>query len=538
MPASSHEAVTPSPNIFNRILIWVVAIGVVSVILSILAVNISDRMIIDEAAGRYRHDEFLRAAGAVSRVISDVGRLDSEPAVQKIIEDILEVRPNLRWIDVFDVSTPRPSLIYTSRNQMSPVTESEAQELLEGRTVSYLDESAAERAWIILAPLKLHHSIVGGIRGRFSISKYDELILNQGRFALGIGIIAIVGITIAFLMVMRMQVHKPLGHLIIGLDLIRAGNLEARVPAAGPQELQQLALRFNNMLDTVAGVLRDKEVLLGELHALNATLEYRVKEAVAGLELANRDLQVAQEELKKHERLATLGELSAIMAHELGNPLNAISGRLQMIAATRDPSAVSRHFTIVKREVDRMVQVIQHILSSTRLDATPGEHDLNGIIREIIGLQLWKRTVVQLDLQDALPPVCGNSVVIRGIVLNLCTNAVQAMPSGGKLTLSTQFPGVDKPARHVVVEGIRSTTADYVTLTIVDQGRGIPPQLLSRICEPFFTTRHEEGGVGLGLAICRRGLVEMGGRLSVESVVGKGTRFIVDFPSLKEHCIS
>jgi signal transduction histidine kinase len=292
------------------------------------------------------------------------------------------------------------------------------------------------------------------------------------------------------------------------------------------------------MLDTVAGVLRDKEVLLGELHALNATLEYRVKEAVAGLELANRDLQVAQEELKKHERLATLGELSAIMAHELGNPLNAISGRLQMIAATRDPSAVSRHFTIVKREVDRMVQVIQHILSSTRLDATPGEHDLNGIIREIIGLQLWKRTVVQLDLQDALPPVCGNSVVIRGIVLNLCTNAVQAMPSGGKLTLSTQFPGVDKPACHVVVEGIRSTTADYVTLTIVDQGRGIPPQLLSRICEPFFTTRHEEGGVGLGLAICRRGLVEMGGRLSVESVVGKGTRFIVDFPSLKEHCIS
>jgi signal transduction histidine kinase len=128
--------------------------------------------------------------------------------------------------------------------------------------------------------------------------------------------------------------------------------------------------------------------------------------------------------------------------------------------------------------------------------------------------------------------------VIRGIVLNLCTNAVQAMPSGGKLTLSTQFPGVDKPACHVVVEGIRSTTADYVTLTIVDQGRGIPPQLLSRICEPFFTTRHEEGGVGLGLAICRRGLVEMGGRLSVESVVGKGTRFIVDFPSLKEHCIS
>jgi signal transduction histidine kinase len=533
----SMKAKNPATSfrMFNRIIIWVVALGIVSVILCILAVNISDRLIIDKAAGRYRHDEFLRTAGAVSRVITDVGELNNVPAIRRTVEDILEVRPSLRWVDVFELAAPHAQLVYSSRGHSPTIDDLEVQELLKGRSVAHLDESEAERAWVILAPLRLQGTIVGGMRGRFSISKYDQLILSQGQYALAIGIVAIISITAAFLLVIRAQVHQPLAHFIRGIDLIRSGNLEARVPVTGPQELQQLAARFNDMLTTVAGVVQDKESLLMQLHGLNATLQERVEQAVSRLEKANKELLAAQDELKKSEKLAMLGELSAIMAHELGNPLNAISGRLQMAASAQDPAAATRHLDIVRTEVGRMAQVMRHILTSTRPDAKPGEHDVNAMIRDFIGLQLWTHIDVELALQDDLPAVYGNGTVIRSIILNLCVNAVQAMPLGGRLRVATRYPGFEQPASHVLVEDAAYPRSRFVSLQIEDNGRGIPAGLLPMIGTPFVTTRQGEGGVGLGLAICRRGLLEMGGGLSVQSIPGRGTTFIIDLPTARDH---
>jgi signal transduction histidine kinase len=123
---------------------------------------------------------------------------------------------------------------------------------------------------------------------------------------------------------------------------------------------------------------------------------------------------------------------------------------------------------------------------------------------------------------------------LHGLLFNLATNAVQAMPYGGELTLQTRSVScTELPGTVIVSEGalVNGTT---VRLTIADTGNGIPAEHLSRIFEPFFTTRHEQGGTGLGLAICHRVVTDSGGRLAVKSEIGQGTAFTVDLPIWEE----
>jgi signal transduction histidine kinase len=181
-----------------------------------------------------------------------------------------------------------------------------------------------------------------------------------------------------------------------------------------------------------------------------------------------------------------------------------------------------------------MVSIIQHILQSTRMEIRPPVPvDLNLVVQEVhrlIAPSLSGRGITwKPDLAPSLRAVAGDHQALHGVIFNLATNAIQAMPDGGELHIATS-PVVEGGDGQPLMFHGSCPRAGAVRLTLRDSGCGIAPEHLSRIFEPFFTTRHQEGGTGLGLAICQRVILSWGGRIGAESTVGQGTRFVVDLP--------
>jgi two-component system, NtrC family, sensor kinase len=525
---------------FHGILVWVVIVGIALVGLTIAIINLLDRQIIEQAAARNMHAEFLRAASSVSRIISKSGDLYDVDALREAIEDIFELRPGIRRLSVYKVSPTSSILILSSDSATVPpsLSEYERSEIAAGRSVTHFDASLTDRAWLITAPITVNGQVVGALRGRFSLWKYDRLIWQEGQLALDFGVGAIIITSLVFLLLIRLKVHRPIGQLLRAMRRAEAGDLTGHAPLTGPAEIQEVATQFNRMLDRVREAISVKEALLGEIQGFNDMLRRRVAETKEELYRANAMLVEARIQTERAEKLAALGELSAVVAHELGNPLNSISGHLQLSLKEGDRKERHRHLTIIRSEIDRMATIIQHILESTRLHVQSAPVDLNEVIRGIEGLIApslsGKRIVFKMDLAAQLPSVAGDQRALHGMIFNLVTNAIQAMPEGGELTVKTLYAIDDRVEGTLVIRGDAALKKGGVRLILRDTGRGIPSDHLAKIFEPFFTTRHNGGGTGLGLAICHRVVSSVGGRMAVHSVVGHGTCFTVDLPIWNE----
>jgi signal transduction histidine kinase len=238
----------------------------------------------------------------------------------------------------------------------------------------------------------------------------------------------------------------------------------------------------------------------------------------------------AEEELRHAERLATIGELAAGVAHELGTPLNVISGRAKV--ALRSPGQdreTRRVLSIIQEQTVRMTHIIQQLLHfARRTKPTRTAVDLYELVSstlDVIGPTL--KPDVRLVLQEDEVSGTRTSIdarQIEQILTNLVTNAAQAMPSGGRLSVSLSVRHVHPPAGHGGQAG------EYFCLSVRDEGDGISEKDLPHVFEPFFTTKAIGEGTGLGLAVAR-GLVEAhGGWIAVESAIGVGTCFTVYLP--------
>jgi signal transduction histidine kinase len=476
-------------------------------------------------------------------MIGKTGGIHDLTVLQDIIKEVRELRPAIRRLSVFEIMPGSSSLIFSTDPKMSPqrLDPLERIEIEAGRSVMQLDESSQERAWRITAPVTIDGKVVGALRGLFSVKEYDDLIGQEISLTHMIGIGVALLTALAFVLLIRLKVHQPIHRLLSAMRTVEGGDLSGQASMTGPSEIQELATQFNRMLDRVREDRIEKDRLLGEVRQFNETLQTRVVEATEELQQANHKLVEARLSIERSQRLAYLGELSATVAHELGNPLNALSGHLQMLTHARDSSHRQRHLTIIRSEVDRMVAIIRQLLDQTRVRLQPAPMNLNGIIHEVLSLLLpglpRQHVTLKTDLQADLPPVAGDPRALHGLLFNLATNAVQAMPSGGDLTIRTRAVcGTELPGTVIISEGAR-VDGTTVRLIIADTGKGIPPEHLPRIFEPFFTTRHDQGGTGLGLAICHRVVTDSGSRLAVKSDVGRGTEFIVDLPIWNERDI-
>ncbi|MCX5724066.1 MAG: ATP-binding protein [Nitrospirae bacterium] len=235
-----------------------------------------------------------------------------------------------------------------------------------------------------------------------------------------------------------------------------------------------------------------------------------------------RDLE---EEMRRKDWLANLGEMSAGMAHEIRNPLGALAGAMQMLRQDATGDETNRRLMdIAIREATRLDNIITEFLQYARPPALSlAEYDLNKVLAETLDLvQHEARTRSNINIVTSLAPGSLAAQVdqdqLRQVFWNLATNAFDAMPDGGQLTISTSCRQVDVGGRK----------GDIIEIAFQDTGEGIPKENLDKIFLPFFTTKRE--GSGLGLAAVHRIIDLHGGWIKVESQERQGSRFVVCMP--------
>lgn len=261
--------------------------------------------------------------------------------------------------------------------------------------------------------------------------------------------------------------------------------------------------------DTLAftGIVRDISDLKqaeSELRRLNEELEERVQERT-------RALRDAQAELLQKEKLATLGQVSGGIAHEIRNPLNAVKTSIYYLANAKNATVekTAEHLNRIDRQVSLIDSVITALSDVAKLpDPNRTPLDIESVLRDVVRtVGLPPNIEIVWDLADNLPPAMADEHQIPIVFKNLVRNARDAMGEAGKLT-------------------IRITSIDEkVSVTVADTGCGIPADKIDKVMEPLFSTKAR--GMGLGLAITKTILEKNGGELQVQSVEGRGSDFIV-----------
>jgi PAS domain S-box-containing protein len=245
--------------------------------------------------------------------------------------------------------------------------------------------------------------------------------------------------------------------------------------------------------------------------------------ALANLQAKTEELRATMQQLWQAAKLAGVGELAASIAHELNNPLGTVSLRVEgLLAKTPAEDPRRKPLEIIEAEVDRMAGLVANLLQFSRAGREQvSTVDVCEEVRktiDLIGHHLLKRQVrVDPEFDPGVPLIHADRQHLRQVLLNLFTNAADAMPGGGRLTPRVrpgQLPG-----------GLSA-----VVIEVADTGVGIPVELLDRVLEPFFTTKEDGKGTGLGLAICRRIVQQHQGTLEVESRVSVGTTVRITLP--------
>jgi len=257
----------------------------------------------------------------------------------------------------------------------------------------------------------------------------------------------------------------------------------------------------------------------------------RMRSQLAVAKEADQARLESLEKLRHTERLATLGRLSAGMAHELGTPLNVIAGRAKLIEAQNlSPEEVVRSARIIGEQSARMTQLMRQLLDFARR-GTPRKQrtDLSRIVANVMDLLRPGAEKQQVSLLFSVPPdppqVTADANQLQQVLLNLVINAIQAMPAGGTVQIGLELAeNVQRADTEEASEG------PWALLSVTDEGVGIEPEHLSHLFDPFFTTKEVGQGSGLGLAIAYGIVEEHGGWIEVDSEVGKGSRFSVYLP--------
>jgi two-component system NtrC family sensor kinase len=388
-------------------------------------------------------------------------------------------------------------------------------------------------------------AVLGVLDVQMSLSQVDDYTRRWTRDYILYSLVILGALSgISFLFVRR-TFDRPVRNLLAATRAVSAGNLALHVPERSDSELTDLVRAFNQMTADLREARRESEEWA-------ATLERRVEEK-------GRALKRAQDDMLQVEKMASLGKLAAVVAHEVNNPLAGIRTYARLIlkkmaqsapppgaepgGADRESGAatgadgiaaaargrvegaeVAEWLGRIESEATRCGEIVRSLLafsrsSQPRVVAT----DLNGVIREsmtLVQLQLDRGSIrSRLELDPALPPVECDPQQVKQALLSMLINACEAMPRGGELFVGTHPPDA----------------AGYAEITLRDTGVGMGEETRKHVFEPFFTTKEgtAASGTGLGLAVAYTIVRSHGGTITVESAPGRGSSFVIRLPLVR-----
>ncbi|MDQ3687311.1 MAG: ATP-binding protein [Acidobacteriota bacterium] len=346
----------------------------------------------------------------------------------------------------------------------------------------------------------------------------SELTSNlQAQHNLLLGGAVVTSVAIFYLLFVRFF-RRPAVDIVAAMSSARGGDLNARVAVRRQDELGEIGGGFNRLMDDISERDRERDGLLTQISGFNEELRNEVESATRELRAANESLLQTQQRLARSERLAAVGQIAASLAHEIGTPLNAISGHVQLLARSHPGHRdTQRRVEIIQTQLSFIIGVVKRLLSRTQpRRAERMRVDLNALVREM--LWLVKPTLdahdisVAVNLCEDLPPVPADHNGLQQVFLNLVNNSVDAMPEGGWLEITTRREGAGRS----------------VELLFRDSGEGIPLISHDHIFEPMWTTK--PSGSGFGLAIAREIMVEHGGQIEAVGGKGEGAAFLLTLP--------
>ena len=352
----------------------------------------------------------------------------------------------------------------------------------------------------------------------WSLSPVQSLIRVTERWSLILGGVHLVTLVLLIGFLINRIVLRRLDILAAAMRDVEGGNLDRRVVIGSPDEVGALSQGFNQMLDQLSNANREiREFNLRLAHEIElATQDLSRKNLALGQ--LNRLLNDLRRENASKVRLATLGQLAAQLAHEIGTPLSSVSGHLQLALLQHDLSSTLRErLEVASREIGRIGRIVRDYLDSTRgLHPDQMPTSLSKLLHEAVevtgGVEPSGKVAVTIDITDDPADFVTDPGLLRQIVINLLSNAFDAIGSEGRVAVSAR-----------VRNGM-------VHIAVADTGAGITPDDLRSIFEPFYTTKGRGKGTGLGLAICRELSRALGGSIEVESVPGEGSTFTVQLP--------
>jgi len=295
-------------------------------------------------------------------------------------------------------------------------------------------------------------------------------------------------------------------------------------------------------IESQGDVIRDPGGRPSKLVVVSRDITDR-KEREEEIRVAYQNLQDAQSQIIQSEKLASIGQLAAGIVHDLKNPLGIVLNgtefltRLEKKSENDNHEAFTETISLMQEAVNRANKMVQGLLSLSRkedlkLTAQQMNDEASRAIEAVKSGQSLNGTEVTGDLMDDAPPVLIDKDQIQQVLINLISNAIQAMPGGGKVTVSTSSETAKEGNLRVgeKISDFFKPGGRVLVVAIADTGTGIPPETLKKIFEPFFTTKPRGEGTGLGLAIVRSIIEGHRGTIEATSKVGKGTTFRITLP--------
>jgi signal transduction histidine kinase len=427
-----------------------------------------------------------RQVDDVRELLRQLERIDPSIDVRVYIRDGRIVRSDaesLPWPEPLEAELHRAALGGESRMLYHPAADPEFIAL----SLPFSDEASSSRGSLVVV------RSLEDLRRDLHATERD----------IAFSLIAFVAATALLSLILgRAYISQPLQRLGAAMRRFRGGDdPPAPLPIVRHDELSAVTVEFNRMVEDLSAAQR----------RLNAETEKR------------RQLQRA---LQDADKLIAIGQLSAGLAHEIGSPLQVVNGRARALASCAErPEEVRRLADILVAQTDRITRIVQRLLEFARrrppafisTDVAAGIGDVLDLLRHEA---LRRRIDLRFEQPDALPRAVVDADGLQQITLNLVSNALAATDDGG--TVSVEL--------HRSVMAVKGLEVPALRLTVTDTGHGIAAEHLPHLFEPFFTTRSDRGGSGLGLAVVKAIVTEHGGTVAADSEPGAGSRFTVHLP--------
>jgi len=355
--------------------------------------------------------------------------------------------------------------------------------------------------------------ILGVLDVSMPLDRVDEEVAGIRLRAFLVAIVAIVLISLFIAFFTRRFVSRPISRLIEGTKDVSVMDLDKPIDIETRDELGQLAKSFNEMRKRLKAAME-------EINEFTHTLEVKVEERT-------EQLKVVQMKLIQSDRLASLGQLAASVAHEINNPIGGVLNLAMLMERILKDDGIPpdrvedfrKYLSQITSETSRVGRIVSDLLSFSRRSRPERTGiDFNETVIKTVSLLAHKMELagvkLDLELDGNLPDVSCDGSQMQQVIINLIMNATESMPDGGAIKVRTML-GKEK---------------DTAVMEIEDAGVGIPEEQFSHIFDPFFTTKEKGKGIGLGLAVVYGIIDAHGGIVDVRSRIGKGTVFTVTLP--------